>query len=146
LPGVVDAVEIHDPADVARLELRPNDYRRVVSDRFLGSQRVFGHGILDGQLLQMPPSGIIHCMLGNHGVIKMKPVLALVFLVSMYCCVALAVPSEDEKSNWLDLIQKPYEALPIPDLGLKPLLVSSNGQKIVTKEAWSAQRETLHKM
>jgi dienelactone hydrolase len=53
--------------------------------------------------------------------------------------------ADDDAINWIDVIQKPYERLPIPDLGLKPLLMSTDGQKIVSKEAWEAQRQTLRK-
>ncbi len=47
-------------------------------------------------------------------------------------------------TDWPALVQKPYEDLATPDIGLKPLLQTAEGQKIGTKEAWEKQREVLH--
>jgi dienelactone hydrolase len=49
----------------------------------------------------------------------------------------------DGVTSWPDVIQKPYEHLPTPDLGLKPLLRTPDGQNITTKEAWEEQRESF---
>lgn len=43
--------------------------------------------------------------------------------------------------DWRELVQKPYEKLPVPDLGLKPLL-EKPGQ---TKEDWTRTRDQLRK-
>jgi dienelactone hydrolase len=51
--------------------------------------------------------------------------------------------AEDRITSWPDVLQKPYEHLPTPDLGLQPLLRTSEGQRITTKEAWEKQREAL---
>ncbi len=40
-------------------------------------------------------------------------------------------------------IQNPYDHLPIPDIGLKPLLRSADGKTINTKQAWEEQRRLL---
>jgi dienelactone hydrolase len=45
--------------------------------------------------------------------------------------------------SWPDLIQKPYEQLATPDIGLQPLLRTANGQPITTKEAWQKHRQSL---
>ncbi len=50
------------------------------------------------------------------------------------CCLA---------ENWPDLVQKPYAKLPTPDLGLRPLLVTSGGKKITTKAEWEQARLAL---
>ncbi|MFL5244533.1 MAG: alpha/beta hydrolase family protein [Gemmataceae bacterium] len=46
--------------------------------------------------------------------------------------------------DWPDLLQKPYAKLPIPDLGLRPLLVTDDGKKIGTKAEWEKARQALH--
>jgi dienelactone hydrolase len=45
--------------------------------------------------------------------------------------------------SWPELTQKPYEGLPTPDLGLKPLLLTPDGQPVATKEAWERHRRAL---
>src|SRR5437879_4997920 len=49
----------------------------------------------------------------------------------------------DGVPSWPDVIQKPYEHLPTPDIGLKPLLQTSDGRDIATQEAWEKHRESL---
>jgi hypothetical protein len=66
-------------------------------------------------------------------------ILMLFVMVSCGSCLART----DGVTSWPDLIQKPYEHLPTPDLGLKPLLRIPDGQNITTKEAWEKLRESL---
>ncbi len=47
-------------------------------------------------------------------------------------------------TDWPDLIQKPHAKLPIPDLGLRPLLGDAKGNKITKKPDWEKARQTLH--
>jgi hypothetical protein len=65
----------------------------------------------------------------------------------LFLMIALsAVPGRAEEppsQPWPDLLQKPYENLPTPDLGLKPLLRTAEGQRIDSKQAWEKQREIL---
>ncbi|HLJ93604.1 MAG TPA: acetylxylan esterase, partial [Gemmataceae bacterium] len=49
----------------------------------------------------------------------------------------------DAIPSWPDVIQKPYEHLATPELGLKPLLQMQDDQSITTKEVWEKQREAL---
>lgn len=63
------------------------------------------------------------------------PVLALA--VSVLAAVG------GEPSAWPDLVQKPYARLPIPDLGLRPLLRTADGKPIHTRAAWEQAREAL---
>lgn len=59
-------------------------------------------------------------------------------------CISGETEADPEsRTSWPDLIQKPYESLPTPDLGLKPLLQRTDGQKITTKAAWEQQRRLL---
>ncbi len=44
---------------------------------------------------------------------------------------------------WPEVVQKPYEKLPLKDLGLKPLLETPDGKKITTAEEWQKQRDRL---
>jgi dienelactone hydrolase len=57
------------------------------------------------------------------------------------CNVAAGI---GETSSWTDVLQKPYETLPTPDIGLKPLLITVDGRKITTREEWEKQRQLLH--
>jgi dienelactone hydrolase len=43
----------------------------------------------------------------------------------------------------VNLFQKPYETLPTPDIGLKPLLWTAAGREIKTREQWEHERQTL---
>jgi dienelactone hydrolase len=47
-------------------------------------------------------------------------------------------------TDWPDLLQKPFAKLQIPDLGLRPLLVTRDGKKITTKAEWEKARKALH--
>jgi len=49
-------------------------------------------------------------------------------------------------SDWKALLQKPYEKLPVADLGLRPLLMTADGKKIETKSEWDQARKTLLKV
>jgi dienelactone hydrolase len=46
-------------------------------------------------------------------------------------------------ANWRDLVQKPYEKLPLQDLGLKPLLEAPGGKKITSAAEWDKERQRL---
>jgi dienelactone hydrolase len=48
-----------------------------------------------------------------------------------------------ENVDWPALLQKPHARLPVPDLGLRPLLVTTDGKKITRKEQWQAARQRL---
>jgi dienelactone hydrolase len=45
--------------------------------------------------------------------------------------------------DWKELVQKPYVGLPVPDLGLRPLLVARDGKKITKKADWNQARKAL---
>ena len=65
-------------------------------------------------------------------------ILSLLLVLAAAPC-----PAEEQRSTpWADRTQKPYEHLPVPDIGLKPLL-STDGQKIDSKQAWEKQRQLL---
>jgi hypothetical protein len=49
------------------------------------------------------------------------------------------------KKDWPALTQKPYEKLPVPDIGLGPLLQTKDGTAITSKEQWQEHRLQLHK-
>ena len=66
-------------------------------------------------------------------------ILMLFVMVSCGRCLA----GTDGVTSWSDVIQKAYEHLPTPDLGLKPLLRTPEGQNITTKEAWEKQRQPV---
>jgi len=67
----------------------------------------------------------------------MRPAILLLLIM------ATSGKGSDRITSWPDLVQKPYEHLPTPDLGLPPLLRTSDGQRITTKEAWAKQWEFL---
>jgi hypothetical protein len=69
---------------------------------------------------------------------KQSTVLLILALIAAPCRA-----EEQPAQSWPDLLQKPYENLPTPDLGLKPLLRTADGQKIDTKQAWEKQRDIL---
>ncbi|GIW80838.1 MAG: hypothetical protein KatS3mg105_2645 [Gemmatales bacterium] len=48
-----------------------------------------------------------------------------------------------ERIDWRDIVQKPYEKLPPAKLGLKPLLVDEEGKHIATPKGWYARRKQL---
>jgi len=56
--------------------------------------------------------------------------------------LASAFPQADAP-DWPALIQQPYAQLPVPDLGLRPLLISPDGKKITTREEWEKARLRL---
>jgi dienelactone hydrolase len=55
----------------------------------------------------------------------------------------IAAEPDQNGAKWIDLTQKPYEQLPTQDIGLQPLLVSGNGQKVTSKEGWDKRRQLL---
>jgi dienelactone hydrolase len=57
-------------------------------------------------------------------------------LVSLLC-------SSADRTDWPELIQKPYAKATIPDLGLRPLLVDGDGKKIRTKAEWENTRKAI---
>jgi hypothetical protein len=65
-------------------------------------------------------------------------ILSLLIVLTAVPCPA----QERASASWPDRTQKPYEHLPVPDLGLKPLL-SADGRKIDSKQAWEKQRQLL---
>jgi dienelactone hydrolase len=70
----------------------------------------------------------------------------LIVLIWMVCASHCGAEPDAETPGdtfWPDLIQKPYERLPTPDLGLQPLLLTQGGQAITTKEAWEPQRRAF---
>lgn len=46
-------------------------------------------------------------------------------------------------TDWPALTQKPYERLPLAELGLRPLLVGADGKKLTTKAEWETARQKL---
>src|SRR5205085_1509391 len=48
-------------------------------------------------------------------------------------------------ADWKELLQQPYANAPVPDLGLRPLLVRPDGKAITTKADWEPARVELHK-
>ncbi|VTS05571.1 alpha/beta hydrolase family protein [Tuwongella immobilis] len=55
---------------------------------------------------------------------------------------SLLIPAA-EPVDWPAKFQRPYAQAPLPDLGLRPLLVDDRGNAIQTPQAWHAQRERL---
>jgi dienelactone hydrolase len=68
-----------------------------------------------------------------------QSILSLLMVLTMAPCWAEERPSQ----SWPDRTQKPFENLPVPDLGLKPLLQTADGKKIDSKDAWEKQRQFL---
>lgn len=68
-----------------------------------------------------------------------RSILSLLMVLTAAPCRAEEQPSQ----SWPDLTQKPYEHLPTSDLGLQPLLLATDGQKIGSKQAWEKQRQFL---
>jgi dienelactone hydrolase len=46
-------------------------------------------------------------------------------------------------ADWPALVQKPHLRLPVPDLGLRPLLVTADGQPVTTPQGWDRARAAL---
>jgi dienelactone hydrolase len=58
--------------------------------------------------------------------------------------LALAVATDPVAPvDWPALLQKPYAGRPVPDLGLKPLLVDADGKEITTAAGWEKARQAL---
>ena len=73
---------------------------------------------------------------------------ALITILGSVLVLGVARPAEPGEakaasSSWRDIIQTPFENLPTPDIGLKPLLIL-NGKAIMTREGWQQQRQRLH--
>jgi dienelactone hydrolase len=47
--------------------------------------------------------------------------------------------------DWKELVQKPHADLPVPDLGLRPVLLTRDGKPITKKADWDQARQELHK-
>lgn len=62
----------------------------------------------------------------------------------LLACLVL-VGSSPSSLDWKELVQKPYVGRPVPDLGLRPLLVAADGKKIVTRAEWEQARKALQK-
>jgi hypothetical protein len=71
----------------------------------------------------------------------MRSIIFLGLGFALICGNTLA--AGQPKKDWPALLQKPYEKLPIPDLGLKPLLQTKDGLPITTKEKWVPARKQL---
>lgn len=56
--------------------------------------------------------------------------------VAVLSCILGADPPD-----WPSLVQKPYAALNVPDLGLRPLLETPGGGKIIMPSDWPARRQ-----
>jgi hypothetical protein len=71
----------------------------------------------------------------------------VLILSAVLTCCACPVRAEGPPvgggRSWPELTQKPYESLPTPDIGLKPLLLDPDGRAITTKDAWERQRRAL---
>src|SRR5207245_4075536 len=77
----------------------------------------------------------------------MKPGVQVVFALLLWTFSLFAdekaQTNPPEARSWPNVIQEPYEHLPTPDIGLKPLLVTARGQPVTTKETWEKQRQVL---
>src|SRR5438105_4028291 len=77
----------------------------------------------------------------------MKRGILIVLIGLVGCACSAGAWGHSSKSaggaSWPDLVQKPYEGLPTPDIGLKPLLLTRDGQAVTTPEAWERQRRAL---
>jgi dienelactone hydrolase len=70
---------------------------------------------------------------------------AALFLSASLLTFAASLSPAQQKKDWPALVQKPYAKLAIPDLGLKPLLLTESGKPITTKDQWLQRRAELHK-
>lgn len=57
----------------------------------------------------------------------------------------VTVPGEKKASavDWPALTQHPYAKLPVPDLGLWPLLRTADGKTVATQDGWARERDRL---
>lgn len=69
---------------------------------------------------------------------------AALLCVGVLATLGVTMAPGQEKKDWPALTQKPYEKLPVPDLGLQPLLKTRDGQAIITKDQWPAARKEIH--
>jgi dienelactone hydrolase len=60
------------------------------------------------------------------------------FVFTLACVVPAADPID-----WPALVQKPHADLPVPDIGLGPLLRTRDGEKITTRQGWEKARQGL---
>jgi dienelactone hydrolase len=63
--------------------------------------------------------------------------------VHVAAAAAEAGDGKRDDRTWRAIIQTPFENLPTPDIGLKPLLLV-DGKPITTREDWQEQRQRLH--
>src|SRR5579864_9126007 len=72
-------------------------------------------------------------------------ILILLFIMIPYnqCFSAEKEAEKEARTSWPEIVQTPYEPLPAVGIGLKPLLVTMDGLKITTQEAWEKQRQFL---
>ncbi|MBI1913857.1 MAG: dienelactone hydrolase family protein [Planctomycetes bacterium] len=61
---------------------------------------------------------------------------------TLFVTLACAVPGTDPV-DWPALVQKPHAGLPVPDLGLRSLLLSRDGEKLTTRQGWQKARQGL---
>jgi hypothetical protein len=59
------------------------------------------------------------------------------------CLLLAVVLHADTPADWRDVVQKPYTGLVVPDLGLRPLLVTEDGKPVTTAAEWRRTRETI---
>jgi dienelactone hydrolase len=57
--------------------------------------------------------------------------------------LAAAGPGQDRGVDWPDLTQRPHAKLPLPDLGLRPLLQTADGKPVRTAAGWAKVRAGL---
>jgi hypothetical protein len=65
-------------------------------------------------------------------------ILCVVAVPALSMCAGQAEPVD-----WPALVQKPHAKLPLPDLGLRPLLKSADGKPSTTPEEWQQTRARL---
>jgi dienelactone hydrolase len=56
---------------------------------------------------------------------------------------AILIAGQAEPVDWPALTQKPHARLPLPDLGLRPLLKTADGKDITTPQEWQRERARL---
>jgi dienelactone hydrolase len=63
----------------------------------------------------------------------------------MTALLLLLLPAADPAAppDWPSLLQKPYADRPVPDLGLRPLLVTPDGKPVTTPAEWERTRAAL---
>lgn len=72
----------------------------------------------------------------EHVMVRFLPFLAVISWTGL--CI-----THPPAKNWQKLYQQPYEKLPIPKLGLRPILQTADGTPINTAKGWQQQRKTI---